>query len=76
MDAAGELYAVANATGGAMFTVVMTAATALARIESELSGYYLLAVESAAADGDGRPHSLTVEIGRPGVTVRAARYLP
>jgi hypothetical protein len=54
----------------------MSADAALARIESELSGYYLLAVQSAAADGDGRPHSLNVEIGRPGVTVRAARYIP
>jgi VWFA-related protein len=76
MEAGGELYAVAATTGGAMFTIVMNADSALARIESELAGYYLLAVESAATDGDGRPHSLKIEIGRPGVTVRAAQYLP
>lgn len=76
MEAGGELYAVAASTGGAMLTVVMTADAALARIESELAGYYLLAVESAVTDGDGRPHSLRVEVGRPGTIVRAARYLP
>ena len=76
VEAGGELYAVATSTGGAMFTVVMSADAALARIESESAGYYLLAVESAVTDGDGRPHSLRVEIGRPGVTARAARYLP
>jgi VWFA-related protein len=76
LEVAGELLAVAAATGGAMFTVVMTADAALARIESELSGYYLLAIESAIADRDGKPHSLKVDISRRGVTVRAGRYLP
>jgi hypothetical protein len=76
MEAGGELYSVANATGGAMFTVIMTADAALARIESELAGYYLLAVESIAADADGKPHSLRIDVSRPRVTVRAARYLP
>ena len=76
VEAAGELYAVANATGGAMFTVVMTADAALARIESELAGSYLLAVESVAADRDATSHSLSVDISRPRVTVRAGRFLP
>ena len=76
MEAAGALEAVAAATGGAMFTVVTNADRALARIESELSGSYLLAIESAAGDRDGRPHALDVDVGRPGVTLRAGRYLP
>ena len=76
VEAGGELEAVAAATGGAMFTIAMNADRALARIESELSGYYLLGVESAAADGDGKPHSLRVEVSRRGVTVRAGRSLP
>jgi VWFA-related protein len=76
MDAAGELYNVAAATGGSVFTVAMTADAALAQIESELSGYYVLGVESHAADGDRKPHSLTVDVGRPGVTVRSKRSLP
>ncbi len=76
IETAGELYEVAAATGGAMFNVVMSADAALARIESELAGYYLLALESAAADGDGKPHSLRIDISRRGVTVRAGRYLP
>ena len=76
IEAAGELYAVANATGGATFPVVMAADAALARIESELSGYYLLAIESAPADRDCKPHSLNVDVSRRAVTVRAGRYLP
>jgi VWFA-related protein len=76
MDAGGELETIAAATGGAMFTVVMGADSALARIGSELTGSYLLAVESAAADGDGKPHSLSIDVTRAQVTVRAARYLP
>ena len=76
IEAAGELYAVANATGGTMFTVVMAADAALARIESELAGYYLLAVETVATDRDGKSHSLSVDITRPRGTVRAGRFLP
>ena len=77
VEAGGELEAVAAATGGAMFTIAMNADRGLARIESELSGYYLLGVESAAADrDDGKPHSLRVEVSRRGVTVRAGRSLP
>ena len=76
VEAGGELEAIAAATGGAMFTIATNADRALARIESELSGSYLLAIESTAADGDGRPHSLNVDVSRGGVTVRAGRYLP
>ena len=75
MDAGRELDAVAAATGGEMFTIAMNADSALTRIESELSGYYLLAIESVAVDRDGKPHALRIEVGRPGVIVRAARYL-
>ena len=76
MEAAGELAAVAAATGGTMFTVSMNADSALARIESESSGYYLLGLESVRSDRDGIPHSLHVDVSRARVTVRAARYLP
>jgi VWFA-related protein len=76
LEAAGELYAVANATGGATFNIVMAADAALARIESELEGYYLLGVESIDSDRDHMSHSLTVDTSRRGVSVRAGRYLP
>lgn len=73
---AGEgLSAAAVATGGAMFTVVMSADSALARIELELSGYYLLGVESSLADKDGKPHRIDVSVGRRGVVVRSRRQL-
>jgi hypothetical protein len=74
MDGGGELYAVAAATGGAMFTVVMHSDSALARIESELAGYYPLAIETAPADRDGKPHSFNVDLSRRGVTVRGQGY--
>jgi VWFA-related protein len=76
LEAAGELAAVAASSGGAMFSVVMGAESALARIESELSGSYLVALETRPGDRTGSPQALAVEVRRPGVTVRAGRYLP
>jgi VWFA-related protein len=58
---------------GTLFNVVGTADGLFARIESELSGYYLLGVESVPDDSDGRPHPIKVEVGRPGVTIRTRR---
>jgi VWFA-related protein len=75
VEAGGGLYSVAAVTGGAMFTVVMDADPAFARIESELSGYYLLGVESDPSHRDGKPHAISVEVARPGVTVRSRRQL-
>ena len=39
------------------------------RLESELSGYYLLAVESDPRDRDGNPHPIRVDVSRRGATV-------
>jgi VWFA-related protein len=74
--AAEGLYATAAATGGAMFTVVMSADSALARLASEISGYYLLAVESIALDHDGKQqHRINVSVNRRGAVVRSRRQL-
>jgi VWFA-related protein len=61
-SARGALYIV-NGTGGPLF----------ARIESELSGYYLLGVDSDPADHDGRPHAIRIDVSRRGATVRTRR---
>ena len=69
------LSSVAGVTGGSMFTIVMKADPAFARIDSELSGYYLLGVEADPSHRDGKPHAITVDVARGGVTVRSRRQL-
>ena len=71
----GGLYSVAAATGGSMFTVAMKADPAFARIDSEISGYYLLGVEADPSTRDGKPHGIKVDVDRSGVTVRSRRQL-
>ena len=71
----GGLASVAAVTGGSMFTIVMKADPAFARIDSELSGYYLLGVEADPSHRDGRPHAIKVDVTRGGVTVRSRRQL-
>jgi VWFA-related protein len=48
----------------------------LQRIVDEMSAYYLLAVEPAAADRDGRVHEMRVKLeGRKGATVRSRSWV-
>ncbi len=75
VEAGGGLNSVAAVTGGSMFTVVMKADPAFARIDSELSGYYLLGVEADPSTRDGKPHGIKVDVDRAGVTVRSRRQL-
>lgn len=66
----------AGAAGGALFNVqVGNAQSALARIHTELSSYYLLGVEPADEDRDGRTHEVSVKIKRPNVTIRGRRWV-
>ena len=64
-----------SATRGALFNIVVAADAAFARIESELSGYYLLGVEFDPIDRDGKPHPVRVEVNRPGTVARSRRQL-
>ena len=75
VESGGGLNSVAAVTGGSMFTVAMKADPAFARIDSELSGYYLLGVEADPSTRDGKPHGIKVDVDRPGVTVRSRRQL-
>ena len=43
-----------SASRGALFNVIGTGAAIFQRVESELSGYYMLGVESSPADRDGK----------------------
>jgi VWFA-related protein len=45
------------------------------RVLRETSAYYLLGVEPADADRDGRPHELKVKVDRRGVTVRNRQWV-
>ena len=62
--------------GGALFSVTVgNAASALSRIQSELSSYYLLGVEPADEDRDGRTHEVGVKTTQSNVTVRGRRWV-
>ncbi len=67
------LETLAGFARGAVFPVTASGAAVFERLARELSGHYLVAFEAAAADRDGRPHQIRVEVRRPGVVVRARR---
>ena len=65
-----------GAAGGALFNVqVGNAEAALGRIRNELSSYYMLGVEPADEDRDGRMHEIAVKTTQPNVTVRGRRWV-
>ena len=65
-----------GAAGGALFTVLVgNADSALARIQRELSSYYLLGVEPGEEERDGRTHAVAVRITQPNVTIRGRRWV-
>jgi VWFA-related protein len=66
---------VTGAARGTLFNIGVGAEAAFARIESELSGYYLIGVESDPADKDGKRHPIKVSVNRPGASVRSRRQL-
>ena len=69
------LEMLAGAARGTLFTVATAEAPFFARIESELSGYYLLGVESDPRDRDGKTHPIRVDVPRRGAIVRSRRQL-
>ena len=69
------LELLAGAARGALFTVSGTGEALFNRIASELSGYYLLGVESDGRDKDGKPHPIRVDVARRGALVRSRRQL-
>ncbi len=65
----------AGAARGTLFTVTGSGSALFDRISSELSGYYLLGVESDPRDKDGKPHPIRVDVARKGALVRSRRQL-
>src|SRR4029077_5944007 len=65
----------AGAARGTLFTVTGTGEALFDRITSELSGYYLIGVESDGRDKDGKPHPIRVDVPRRGANVRTRRQL-
>ena len=51
-------------SGGALLEVVAGAERAVARLADEMSGQYLLGLEPADGDRDGKPHEITVNVRR------------
>ena len=68
-----SLENLASASRGTFLSLTGNGAPVFERVARELSGYYLLGVESEPADSDGRPHGLRVVVNRDGATVRARR---
>ncbi|MDO8834616.1 MAG: VWA domain-containing protein [Vicinamibacterales bacterium] len=71
----GELMAtglesVVDMNGGAMFRVTTAGDAAFARITREISGYYVLGVEAALSDRDGKAHTIRVRVRGRDATVR------
>ena len=69
------LEALTAAARGALYIVSGTGSQLFANIESELSGYYLLGVQSDPADRDGKSHAIRIDVSRRGATVRTRRQL-
>jgi VWFA-related protein len=71
-----EMAGIENATsavGGTLMLGIGTLDQYFDRVITELSGSYLLGIDVAEADRDGRPHLVDVKVNRPGVEVRARK---
>ncbi len=64
-----------SAGGRLIYVPVGTANFAFDRILRETSAYYLLGVEPAPADRDGRPRKLEVKVKRRGVNIRSRQWV-
>lgn len=58
---------------GAIYRIVGSGDAAFDRLASEISAYYLLGVEQAPRDRDGKRHRIDVEVRRRNVSVRSRR---
>jgi VWFA-related protein len=68
------LEKLADQMGGEFRTAVASGEGAFAAVAAELSGYYLLGIEPAAADRTGRPRDIRVTVSRRGARVIARRF--
>jgi VWFA-related protein len=71
-----EMAGIENATsavGGTLMLGIGTLDQYFDRVITELSGAYLLGIDVAAADRDGRPHLVDVKVNRPALEVRSRK---
>ena len=71
----GGLETLASRSRGSLFRVVANPDSILERLRHEISAHYMLGVEPAERDRDGRPHQIRVQVGRQNVQVRARRQV-
>jgi VWFA-related protein len=69
-DLAEGLSYLAGATDGSIHFAVGRAGDVFDRIQTEIVHTYQLGVESVAADGDGKAHTIEVRVKRPAAAVR------
>ena len=69
----GGLGDLAAATRGSLYHIAGTGEGVFERLASETLAYYILGVEEAASDRDGKQHRIDVEVRRRNVTVRSRR---
>ena len=67
------LETLAGASGGTLFRVVAGVDFAFDRVLQETAATYVLALEPADGDRDGKPHALKVAVKLPGALVRNRR---
>ncbi len=63
----------AGLSRGGLFRVIGTGDSIFDRLASEMSAFYLLGVEQATRDRDGKRHRIDVDVRRRNVTVRSRR---
>jgi VWFA-related protein len=69
------LEALAKVARGGLFTINGAGAGVFERIQSEISGYYLVGIEPDARDRDGKAHPLKIEVPWNGAVVRSRRMM-
>ena len=65
------LESFASRSRGSLFRVNTNPIYTFERITRELAGHYMLGVETAASDRDGKQHDIKVKVQRQGMQVRA-----
>jgi VWFA-related protein len=71
----GGLDTFASRSRGSLFRVLANPQYVFDRIASEISAHYMLGVEPAEKDRDGKAHQIRVVVARKGVSVRARRQV-
>jgi len=68
------LERLATSTGGSFTMVGKNADKSIARMIPEMSACYVLGIEGATSDADGKRHTLRVEASRQPLTIRAPEW--